>query len=74
MSEIPFIEAIIIKIVILGCSNVGKTALMNRYCCDTFVESSRQSTIGSDFRTKSLKIHTIPVIVQVWDTAGRCSY
>lgn len=61
-------EAVIIKVIVLGSSNVGKTALMERYCSRKFSDS-RVPTIGTDFRTKVLEIHDTEVILQVWDTA-----
>ena len=61
-------ETIVIKVIVLGSANVGKTALMERYCTDKFSEK-RNPTIGSDFRTKILEIHDTEIVLQVWDTA-----
>jgi small GTP-binding protein len=58
-----------IKIVIIGESGVGKTSLMNVYLCDAFGENYI-STIGIDFRVKTLNINNKMVRVQIWDTAG----
>mmetsp|Transcript_13762 Transcript_13762/g.13308 ORF Transcript_13762/g.13308 Transcript_13762/m.13308 type:complete len:266 (+) Transcript_13762:145-942(+) len=62
-------ETVVIKIIVLGASNVGKTALMERYCCDKFSEV-RTPSIGSDFRSKILEFDQQKVALQVWDTAG----
>ena len=61
-------EAVVIKVIVLGSANVGKTALMERYCTQKFSEK-RVPTIGADFRTKILEIHDTEVVLQVWDTA-----
>lgn len=61
-------ETVVIKVIVLGSANVGKTALMERYCCDKF-SNVRTSTIGSDFRTKLLELDEQKVALQVWDTA-----
>ena len=41
------------KILIVGNSGVGKTALLVRYCDDTF-SPSFVATVGIDFKVKSL--------------------
>ena len=61
-------DSIVIKVIVLGSANVGKTALMERYCSNRFSDK-RHPTIGSDFRTKILEIHDTEIILQVWDTA-----
>ena len=61
-------DSVVIKVIVLGSANVGKTALMERYCSNRFSDR-RHPTIGSDFRTKILEIHDTEIILQVWDTA-----
>jgi small GTP-binding protein len=61
-------ETVVIKVIVLGSANVGKTALIERYCSQKY-SSKRNPTIGSDFRTKILEIHDTEVVLQVWDTA-----
>lgn len=48
-------EEQIFKIVIIGNSAVGKSSLLIRYCDDTF-RDIYLSTIGVDFRFKTIKI------------------
>jgi Ras-related protein Rab-7A len=63
-------ERTIIKIIILGHSNVGKTAIMKRYTTGKFNET-RRATVGSDFMTKVVIVNNAEIIVQIWDTAGQ---
>ncbi|KAH9963601.1 small GTPase superfamily, partial [Russula dissimulans] len=62
-----------VKLVIIGNSGVGKTALRNQYVSGRFTAGYR-STIGTDFITKTLPHHSNPeetVTLQIWDTAGQ---
>lgn len=63
----PLINA---KIVILGSSGVGKTALSVRYCDGIFVPQSK-STIGASFLTKNVSLDNVRLKLQLWDTAGQ---
>jgi Ras-related protein Rab-1A len=56
--------------VIVGNSNVGKSSLMLRFSDDSFNESYL-TTIGVDFRFKTLKIGENSIKLQIWDTAGQ---
>ncbi|KAJ5163868.1 uncharacterized protein N7500_005698 [Penicillium coprophilum] len=60
------------KIVVLGAQGVGKTALVERYCTNTF-NPAAASTIGASFVTKRVLDSTSDTIVrlQIWDTAGQ---
>ena len=60
----------LLKIIVLGAANVGKTSMMKRYISDKFI-AHRQPTIGADFMTKKLKVEGIDVVLQLWDTAGQ---
>jgi small GTP-binding protein len=60
----------IYKILLLGDSSVGKTCLMSRYVDDKF-EQNHISTIGLDYRLKTMKIGTDNIKIQIWDTAGQ---
>ena len=58
------------KILIIGESGVGKTAIMQRFCENTF-EPVYISTVGVDFKPKVIKVGNKTVKMQLWDTAGQ---
>lgn len=49
---------------------MGKTCLLCRFASDDFVES-HISTIGIDFKMKTMSLDGQVVKVQIWDTAGQ---
>ncbi|GMH55966.1 hypothetical protein TrST_g5164 [Triparma strigata] len=58
------------KLVLIGDSGVGKSCLLLRFADDAFTESYI-STIGVDFRFRTVKIDRKTVKLQIWDTAGQ---
>lgn len=62
-------KKVLLKVIILGDSGVGKTALMNQYVNKRF-STSYKATIGADFLTKEIIIDDKLVTIQIWDTAG----
>ncbi|CAK88667.1 unnamed protein product (macronuclear) [Paramecium tetraurelia] len=58
------------KLVIIGNSGVGKSSLLLRFADDQFSESYL-TTIGVDFRFRTLPIDGKNVKLQIWDTAGQ---
>jgi len=63
-------KKVLLKIIILGDSGVGKTSLMNQYVNQRF-SSQYKATIGADFLTKDIMIDDKLVTLQIWDTAGQ---
>ena len=64
-------DATILKLVLIGASNSGKTSLLLRFIEKRFY-GDQESTIGVDFKMKTLLIDKKHVAkVQVWDTAGQ---
>jgi Ras-related protein Rab-1A len=59
-----------LKFVIIGDSGVGKSSMVMRFADGEFKEDYI-STIGVDFRTKTMNIDGKPVRLQIWDTAGQ---
>ena len=58
------------KFVIVGNSSVGKSSLLLRFADDQFSENY-MTTIGVDFRFKTLNINQKNIKLQIWDTAGQ---
>ena len=48
-------DAILIKLMVLGDSNVGKTSFIHRYVDEEFTEKYT-TTVGIDFREKNLEL------------------
>ena len=59
-----------LKIVLVGCSTVGKSALINQYINNKFLET-QILTIGCDKFTKVEKIKDLDIKINLWDTAGQ---
>ena len=58
------------KIVVVGNSGVGKTALVLRYVQNTF-NSEYPATIGGAYLAKKVTVDDVPLNLQIWDTAGQ---
>eukprot|EP00767_Chilomastix_cuspidata_P003222 gnl/Chilomastix_cuspidata/334.p1 GENE.gnl/Chilomastix_cuspidata/334~~gnl/Chilomastix_cuspidata/334.p1 ORF type:complete len:214 (+),score=88.10 gnl/Chilomastix_cuspidata/334:46-642(+) len=58
------------KIVLIGDTGVGKTCLLLRFAEDTYIESYI-STIGVDFKIKTVEVGSKTVKIEIWDTAGQ---
>jgi GTPase SAR1 family protein len=65
-----YISDHLVKLVVVGNSGVGKSSLMVRFSDDQFNDSYR-TTIGVDFRFKTLDMEGESVKIQIWDTAGQ---
>lgn len=63
-------KKILLKVIILGDSGVGKTSLMNQYVNKKF-SNQYKATIGADFLTKEVFVDDRQVTMQIWDTAGQ---
>jgi len=60
----------VLKVVIAGDGNVGKTSLVRRYCEGKF-DTSRVATIGVDFQTQTVDLPSGQVKLSIWDMAGQ---
>ena len=61
------------KLIVIGDSAVGKTAVIQKYVNNQFNETMI-STTGVDFNNKDLIIDGQKVKIQIWDTAGQEKY
>ncbi|XP_022067591.1 ras-related protein Rab-15-like [Acanthochromis polyacanthus] len=64
---------ILFRLIMLGDSGVGKTCMLRRFTESEF-DPSHISTIGVDFKMKTVEIDGVKVRVQIWDTAGQERY
>ncbi len=60
----------IIKLLMIGDSNVGKSSMLLKYINNQF-SNTFITTIGIDFQIKYLKVNDKNVKLQLWDTAGQ---
>ena len=58
------------KLLLIGDSGVGKSSLLLRFSDDTY-ETNFNSTIGVDFKIKTVDLDDKVVKLQIWDTAGQ---
>jgi len=63
-------KKILLKIIVLGESGVGKTSLLIRYVENRFTLNTK-STIGANFLTKRIEVDDKVATCQIWDTAGQ---
>jgi len=61
------------KLLIIGNSAVGKTSFLFRYADDSYT-SAFVSTVGIDFKVKTVQRNNKRVKLQIWDTAGQERY
>jgi small GTP-binding protein len=63
-------EAKVIKMLVVGPEQTGKTQLCNRFIQDTF-DSDYLPTIGIEFGIKTVEVMGKAYKLQIWDTAGQ---
>lgn len=61
------------KILLIGNSGVGKTSFLLQYCEGKF-NPAFVSTVGIDFKVKTVTVKDKRIKLQVWDTAGQERY
>ena len=60
----------ILKIILVGDTGVGKSCILTRYVSDQY-SAEYISTIGVDFRIRTIEHRDKVVKLQLWDTAGQ---
>ncbi|KAI1297921.1 Ras-related protein Rab-10 [Halotydeus destructor] len=58
------------KLLLIGDSGVGKTCILFRFSDDAF-NHTFISTIGIDFKIKTIELRGKKIKLQIWDTAGQ---
>lgn len=58
------------KLLLIGDSGVGKTCILFRFSDDAF-NTTFISTIGIDFKIKTIELQGKKIKLQIWDTAGQ---
>jgi len=58
------------KLLLIGDSGVGKTCFLFRFAEDSF-NNSFISTIGIDFKIRTIELDGKKIKLQIWDTAGQ---
>ena len=61
---------LLFKLLLIGDSGVGKTCILFRFSDDTF-NTTFISTIGIDFKLKTIHLNGKLIKLQIWDTAGQ---
>ena len=62
-----------VKVVLVGESGVGKTNIMSKYLKNEFHEDSK-ATVGVEFGAKQFTVEGHVIKAQIWDTAGQERY
>jgi Ras-related protein Rab-8A len=60
----------LIKLLLIGDSAVGKSCLLLRFCDDAWTPSFI-TTIGIDFKIRTIELDGKRIKLQIWDTAGQ---
>jgi small GTP-binding protein len=68
MNSKPYDE--MVKYILIGDSNVGKTSIMRQFCHRKFHEKEH-TTVGLDYGERIINISDKNVLIQLWDTAGQ---
>jgi Ras-related protein Rab-8A len=68
MNNKPYDE--MVKYILIGDSNVGKTSILRQFCHRKFNEREK-STVGLDYGERIISINDKNVLIQLWDTAGQ---
>lgn len=68
MNNRPYDE--MVKYILIGDSNVGKTSILRQFCHHAFSEKEL-TTVGLDYGERIISISDRNVMIQLWDTAGQ---
>ena len=60
----------LIKLLLIGDSGVGKSSILSRFADDSFSQTFI-TTIGIDFKIRTITLDDKKIKLQIWDTAGQ---
>jgi small GTP-binding protein len=60
----------LVRLIVIGESGVGKTQMMFQFTENSF-QSDSLTTVGVDFKAKTIVIEGVAHKIQIWDTAGQ---
>ena len=60
---------IVLKLLLLGDSSVGKTSIIIKYISNKFMDTNI-ATLGVDYMDKTVDYNNLKVFLQIWDTSG----
>ncbi len=58
---------------LVGSQGVGKSSLLGRFADNEFLDSYR-TTVGIDFKIRTVEVDDKTIKLQLWDTAGQERY
>eukprot|EP01084_Bolivina_argentea_P223732 378493_1 len=64
-------KANVVKILVIGDHNTGKTSIVGRYIYKKFDEFSVQATIGMEIAGKHVRVNKELLQIKLWDIAGQ---
>uniref|UniRef100_A0A8C4Q5Y9 Ras-related protein Rab-12 n=1 Tax=Eptatretus burgeri TaxID=7764 RepID=A0A8C4Q5Y9_EPTBU len=59
-----------LQLILIGDRGVGKTSLLERFTGGAFTENCK-STVGVDFKIRTIDVGDKKIRLQIWDTAGQ---
>jgi small GTP-binding protein len=68
--EAPSAKPLLLKVVLGGDAQVGKTSLIQRYCTGRF-DPLRKMTVGVDFHLYDIRVDQTQARLVVWDMGGQ---
>jgi Ras-related protein Rab-1A len=67
------VASYLFKLLLIGDSGCGKTALMVRYCDAMYDAGSLRATLSVDFKIKTIRVQQHLCKLQIWDTGNDTS-
>ena len=59
-----------IKVLVIGDQNCGKTSIVNRFIHGTY-DNSVQNTVACEYSLKMIEVDGVTLRMNIWDIAGQ---